>query len=216
MRGTTVRFAVLTLVLGVFVSPAAGQVSNQPVYLSPKHGMGLSLAFDYGRGINDDSGELNAYGGRVTLGLPFVTVSAAASSVNLGSGAGSEFSWGANLSINIISAPLVPVGLSIFAGYGRISVAGTAQRNYPIGAAISVKPPTPGIGIEVWAAPRVDIRNSLGITATNFGISGGLNLDLPIGFGIHGAVDYIAGENIKPLVLGLGLQYKFSIPGLGI
>ncbi|MEE8133432.1 MAG: hypothetical protein V3T56_00145 [Gemmatimonadales bacterium] len=205
----------VVIMMGV-ASSANAQVFNQPVYLSPKHGMGLSLAFDYGRGMNVDSDKLNAYGGRATLGLPFVTVSAAASSVNLGSGSGSEFSWGATASINIISAPLVPVGVSVFAGYGRIADGGTAQRSYPIGAAISVKPPTPGLGIEIWAAPRVDIKNALGSTATNFGISGGLNLDLPIGFGIHGAVDYVAGENLKPLILGLGLQYKFAIPGLGL
>ena len=56
----------VAIMMGV-ASSANAQVFNQPVYLSPKHGMGLSLAFDYGRGMNVDSDELNAYGGRATL-----------------------------------------------------------------------------------------------------------------------------------------------------
>ena len=151
-----------------------------------------------------------------TLGLGFITVGAGASSVNLGSGAGSEWSYGANLSVNIVSAPLVPVGVSVFAGFGTISVAGNSQNSYPVGAAIAVKPPTAGVGIEIWAAPRVDIKNAAATTATNFGISGGVNLDLPIGLGIHVALDYVAVSDAAPLLLGLGAQYKFVIPGLGL
>ena len=104
----------------------------------------------------------------------------------------------------------------MFAGYGSVSLNGTSVKSYPIGAAISVKPPTPSIGIEIWAAPRVDIKNAVGSTNTNFGISGGINLDLPIGIGLHGALDYVAVSNAAPMLLGVGAHYKFTIPGLGL
>ena len=52
-------------------------------------------------------------------------------------------------------------------------------------------------------------------TDTDFAISGGVNLDLPMGLGIHAALDYIAKDNAETL-LGAGLHYKFAIPGLGL
>ncbi len=216
MRNQVLCGTALALAIVLGVSAGEAQIANQPVYVSPKHGTGLSVAFDYGKGLNDSSGKLNAYGGRATLGLGFVTVSAGASSVSLGSGAGSEWSYGANLSVNIVSAPLVPVGVSVFGGFGTISVSGNSQKSYPVGAAFAVRPPTAGIGIEIWAAPRVDIKNAASTTATNFGISGGINLDLPIGLGIHAAVDYVVVSDAAPLLLGAGAHYKFTIPGLGI
>ena len=216
MRNVFVRVCALAVAMTMTASLAEAQITNQPVYVSPKHGTGLSLAFDYGKGLNDSSGKLNAYGGRATLGIGFVTIGAGASSISLGSGAGSEMSYGATASINIVSAPLVPVGGSVFGGFGTVSVAGNSQNSYPVGAAIAVKPPTAGLGIEIWAAPRVDIKNASSTTATNFGISGGVNLDLPIGLGIHLALDYVAVSDAAPLLLGAGAQYKFIIPGLGI
>ena len=60
---------VLSGVLLAVATVAEAQIPNQPVYLSPKHGTGLSVAFDYGKGLNDNSGKFKAYGGRATLGL---------------------------------------------------------------------------------------------------------------------------------------------------
>ncbi len=216
MRNLVGRGGAVILAMVLTASVAEAQIANQPVYVSPKHGKGLSFAFDYGKGLNDSSGKLSAYGGRATLGLGFITVMAGASSVSSGSGAGSELSYGGTASINIISAPLVPVGVSVFGGYGTVKINNVRQNSYPIGAAFAVRPPTAGIGIEIWAAPRVDIKNAASTTATNFGISGGVNLDLPIGLGIHAAVDYVAVSNAAPLLLGVGAHYKFTIPGLGI
>jgi len=213
MRQHIARWSAVAVLTVVVATAANAQVFNQPVYVSPKHGTGLSIAFDYGKGLNTNSGKLKAYGGRATLGFAMINVSAGVSSVDLG--ATSEISYGALASVNVISAPLVPIGISIFGGFGTIDPGGGSIKNYPIGVAIAVKPPTPGLGIEIWAAPRVNIVNDGTDTDTDFAVSGGLNLDLPMGLGIHAALDYVAKDN-EELLFGAGLHYKFVIPGLGL
>ncbi len=213
MQRQPVRLGIAIALLAIGPSTVTAQITNQPVYVWPKHGTGLSINFDYGRGLNTNSGELNAFGGRATLGLGPITVSAGASSVDLGPS--SEISFGGNASFNVLSAPLLPVGVAIFAGFGTIDPGTGSIKSYPIGAAISVKPPTPAIGIELWAAPRVNIVNDGTDTETSFAVSGGANLDLPIGIGIHAALDYVSKDN-EELLLGAGLHYKFTIPGLGL
>ncbi len=227
MRRSSVGLGGALLAIAVTASSAAGQIANQPVYVSPKHGTGLSINFDYGKGLNTESRKLNAIGGRATLGLGFISVSAGASSVDLG--ASSEISFGGNVEVNVFNAPLVPVGVSVFGGFGTIDRGAGSERSFPVGAAIAVKPPTPGLGIELWAAPRLNIVNvessgfGGGGTETDFGISGGVNLSQPTGLGIHVALDFVSvgdtdgdGSNDNPLIFGLGAHYKFTIPGLGM
>lgn len=231
MRRSSVGLGGALLAIAVTASPAAGQIANQPVYISPKHGTGLSLALDFGKGLNDNSTKLNAYGGHVTLGLGFITVSAGAASVsnaNLTAG-DSEISVGGTVQVKVFDAPLAPVGVSIFGGFGTIDRGGGSIKSFPVGAAVAVKLPTPGLGIELWAAPRLNIVNveSSGLggggTETDVGISGGVNLSLPTGLGIHVALDFVSvgdtdgdGSNDNPLILGVGAHYKFAIPGLGM
>ena len=210
-------FAAAATALGLCAMPAAAQMIGNPVYYSPKHGLGLSIQGDFGRGLNDASGKTNYFGGRAVLGLPMITVSAGAGVVDNSS---SEVTFGGTVSVNVLSAPLLPVAVALQGGAGYMSSGGGSVLSAPIGIALAVKPPTPGINVEVWGAPRIQItRVSAGgssATETDVGASAGANLGLPTGLGLHAAVDWINAEPEGAIRVGVGVHYKFTIPGLGM
>jgi hypothetical protein len=52
-------------------------------------------------------------------------------------------------------------------------------------------------------------------TNTNFGLSGGLELNLLNGFGIQAAYDRVFAKDVAdPATFGIGAHYTFRIPGL--
>ena len=70
-----------------------------------------------------------------------------------------------------------------------------------------------------WLAPRVDIAyqkaGDVSSTDTNFGLSGGLELNLLNGFGVHAAYDRVFAKDIAdPATFGVGAHYAFRVPGL--
>ncbi len=221
IRSRFLSSAVSVLAVLVLSPTAAAQMIGNPVYYAPKHGMGLTIAGDYGRGINEASGKGNYFGGRAILGLPFVTVSAGLGSVS-DQGAGErELSYGATAALNILDIPLVPVGVALQGGAGIMSLGPDASLlHVPIGVAVGLKPPAVGLGVEGWVAPRIDImRQSLGgqsDTDVRVGASAGINVRIS-GLGVHAALDYIriSGTDTSPLMLGVGVHYKLSIPILG-
>lgn len=222
MKGNLGRMAAAVIGVSVLASAAAAQVLNNPVYVSPKHGVGLTINGDIGFGVNDDAkptGETPlAYGGHASLGLGIVTVTAGASLVDLKGGADKEVGFGGNVALNVFKAPAMPVAVSVFGGAGTISFSGTSSSSFVGGAAVGVAPPLTGASLELWAAPRVHISKVEGFDSeTGFGASGGVNLGLPMGLGLHVAADWITigDPSVKPLVLGAGAHYKFTIPGLG-
>jgi hypothetical protein len=96
---------------------------------------------------------------------------------------------------------------------------------------VSIKPPTPGLSVELWGAPRIQFNavKAAGSSRAQAGIgaSGGINFGLPTGLGLHAALDYTrlsakasAGTGsltlpeTQAMVLGVGLHYTFTIPGL--
>ncbi|HEX3273278.1 MAG TPA: outer membrane beta-barrel protein [Gemmatimonadales bacterium] len=91
--------------------------------------------------------------------------------------------------------------------------------HFPIGVGLSLVIPNPVLAIQPWLAPRVDIvRASAGgasDTETNFGLSGGLELNLLNGFGIQAAYDRVfLSDGADPGTFGLGAHYTFRVPGL--
>lgn len=206
-------------------TPVAAQMAGNPVYYSPKHGTGLSINADYGRGLNDASSKTNYFGGRAVLGLPIVTLSAGVGVVkadeNLIAGAESEVVFGGTASVSVLSAPLLPIAVAVQGGLGYLSQDVGNTISVPIGLAVAIKPPTPGLNVEIWGAPRIQIsRFSPDVgdssTETDFGASAGVNLGLPTGLGLHAAIDWVNQDPDGPIVVGIGAHYKFTIPGLGI
>lgn len=224
------RTAGLALALGLVAGPAAAQMLGNPVYFSPKGGTGLTISGDYGRGVNDESGKTDYFGGRATLGLPMVSISAGAGSVSA-EGADSEIGFGGALAVNILKAPLLPVAVNLQGGVGYLkegdpTTLEATTLNVPVGVGIAINVPSPAVSVEPWAAPRVNIQRvevtsgtgSASDTEVGFGASAGVNVGLPMGLGFHVAADWmtVGDPAVKPLYIGVGAHYKFTIPGLGV
>lgn len=209
------RILSLTAAAAVtFAFSASAQVFNQPVYVNPAAGGGLGLYFDYGKGANDESLKYTGVGGRATLGVSMLHITAGASSVNLSPE--SKIGFGANVAASLINLSMVTI--APFAGFGTLSLGGTDNsiQNYPVGAAIGVG--VPMAPLSIWAAPRVDISTlkagGTSNTETNFGVSGGVDVTLPMGIGAHAAIDYVAVSGGGPVIWGIGAHYIFSLPGM--
>jgi hypothetical protein len=246
------RLGTAALVLGALARPAGAQLLGNPVYFSPKQPTGLTLALDFGSTLRrDTSGTRFAVGGqsvkpnnlgvRATLGLPLITVGVGVGIYNpdlTGVSADKETQFMGNAALKLFSPPLVPVGISLQAGAGYLKQTfGTISRKtitVPIGLGVAIKPPTPGLSVEVWGAPRLQF-NAVSETGAGsrvqagIGASGGVNLGMPMGLGLHLAADYsklgakasagtgsLTLPETQTMVFGAGLHYTFTIPGLPI
>lgn len=248
MNGYLPRIVAVALALGggLVSGSAAAQVAYHPVYFSPNHGTGVTIAGDFGLGPNDDAkaivgttGTPLAYGGHITLGLPMVTITGIASAVDPKGLRDTEIGFGANLALTVFKAPLMPVVVSLQGGAGYVKFDRTVTDSdlklvdVPVGLGVAIDVPNPVVAVEPWAAPRIHVRRSestipppggspFSETKVGVGISGGLNLTLPIGVGLHVAADWmtiddpVRGGSTKPVVLGIGLHMKLSVPSLGI
>lgn len=223
--------AVVALLMGLVAETASAQLAGNPVYaISP--GVGITLNGDFGRGVNDESGKGNYFGGRVVLGVPMVSFWVGAGQYDSRvANADKEITLGGGAAINLIKAPILPVALTLQVAGATVGC-GTdcSTLNLVAGPALKVNVPTPGIGIEPWIMPRVNMaRTSFGgssVTQTGFGASGGVNVNLPMGLGFHVALDF---ANIpaktsgifqipesSPITAGVGLHYKIAVPSLGL
>ena len=243
------RIAATVVAFGLVAGPALAQLSTQPVYFSPKHGTGLTIAGDFGAGLSDDAKFAVpaletpiAYGGRATLGLPMFSITAGVAIVDPGGSADTEVSFGGNVAVNVFNPPLAPVAISLQAGvgytkFGDATAAELKFLNIPIGVALAISVPSPAATIEPWIAPRIQLLRSefslFGVsggteTQFGFGVSGGLNITLPMGLGFHVAADWVSlsektdntGAIVRaesqPLHIGGGVHYKIAIPSLGV
>lgn len=230
--------------LAAAVSPAAAQLAATPVYFSPKQATGMTVALDFGTTLSLKSNGVkstakpNDLSGRVALGLPFITLGAGVGQYNSDfPGAAKKMQFMGSGALKLFSPPLTPIGLSLQAGAGYLKQGTGASAvktiSVPIGLGIAVKPPTPGVSFEVWGAPRVQF-NTVSVTGSSraqvgIGASGGINLGMPMGLGLHLAADWTklsakasAGTGsltlpeLQILVFGVGLHYTFTIPGLPI
>jgi hypothetical protein len=214
--------AVVVLALGLVSEAASAQLAGNPVYaINP--GVGVTLAGDFGRGLNDESGKTNYFGGRVVLGVPMVSfwVGGGVWDPTLGGGA----------AINLIKAPLLPVALTLQVGGSTLSCGDDCSDLHLVaGPALRINVPTPGIGIEPWIMPRVHMTRfsfaGESATQTGFGASGGININLPMGLGFHAALDFaslpdvtdgaISMPEMTPVIGGIGIHYKIAVPSLGM
>jgi len=244
------RLGTAALVLGALARPAGAQLLGNPVYFSPKQPTGLTLALDFGSTLNlkydgvkyvvgGESVKPNNLGARATLGLPVITIGVGVGIYSpdvtvAGISADKETQFMGNAALKLFSPPLVPIGLSLQVGAGYLKAGSVKTISVPIGLGVAIKPPTPGVSVEVWGAPRLQF-NAVSVTGggsraqAGIGASGGVNLGMPMGLGLHLAVDYAklsakasAGTGsltlpeTQTMVFGAGLHYTFTIPGLPI
>lgn len=226
MKRTWIGVATVGL-LAVSASPTNAQLSGYPVYAWTS-GPGITLAGDFGRGLNDESGRLNAFGGRLGITLPIVSVWAGAATLDPRvDGVSNEVTFGGGVAVKVFDPPLVPVAISLQAGAGYMNQSidpllsnGVSMLNVPVGIALALDVPTPGVEIQPWVSPRIHFLRSSFSGASNsevgFGTSAGVNMTLPGGLGMHLAADYmsVGDPSVQPLVFGVGLHYRIPLPGV--
>jgi hypothetical protein len=218
------RAVLLALGLAAAAAPAAAQVRGIPVYNNgvPR---GIGVYGDVGL-PNDEAGGGTAYAVTGKAGFGVFGATAMLSSYNPDGPEDSGLSVGATANYRMFGGPLVPFAVSLQAGVGYAKPESgllpddeVTQWRFPVGVGIALTIPNPALAIQPWLAPRVDIvRTSAdggdARTDTEFGLSGGIELNLLNGLGVHAVYDAIFAEGGTPGVFGIGAHYNFRVPGL--
>jgi hypothetical protein len=224
MKQAVLGALVVAAALAGGAAPVEAQVRGIPVYNAgvPR---GIGLYGDVGF-PNDAAGGGTAYAvtGRAGFG-PF-GATAMLSTYNPGGPTNSDLSVGATLNYRVFGGPLVPLAVTLQGGIGYAKPdVGTlpdldiTELRFPLGVGFALTIPNPVLAIKPWLAPRLDIvrRSGVGVDAqtdSEFGLSGGIELNTLGGFGLHAAYDAIFAEGGTPGIFGVGAHYTFRVPGL--
>jgi hypothetical protein len=223
------KLAVLGIALAATLaggaSSAEGQVRGIPVYNAgiPR---GIGIYGDVGF-PNDEAGGGTGYAVTGRLGLGVFGATAILSGLNPDGPGDTELSVGATLNYRVFGGPLVPLAVTLQGGIGYAKpdgllpdggVENMTELRFPVGVGFALTIPNPVLAIKPWLAPRLDIvRTSFeGESETNseFGLSGGLELNTLGGLGLHATYDAIFADGGTPGVFGIGAHYTFRVPGL--
>lgn len=217
------RFSLAALALGLLAAPASAQLAGLPVHYVPA-ATGVTIGGMFGIGLNSDAENLSgdktmSAGGMITIGLPTFWVSAGASYFDLrGDLAQKDVSFGGHAGYKLPLPPSTPVSVGIVAGVSYLSADGGNVLFVPAGVTLAINVPSTGVSVTPWASPQYrltrfspDVGESS--SESNFGVSGGLSIGLPVGVGFDLAVDYDAES--KAFLGGAGIHYAIKVPGLG-
>lgn len=216
--------AATVVALALSGSPARAQNPGLPVYnMGVPRGLGLYGDVGF---LNDVAGGGKAYGVTARAGVGLVGATATLSSLNPDGPGGSDVSVGGTLNYRLLGGPLVPLSVTLQGGVsyakpGEGLLPGqeiTAYR-FPVGIGFALVIPNPVLSIHPWLAPRVDVAyqkaGGASDTETNFGLSGGIELNLLNGFGVQAAYDRVFAKDVAdPATFGIGAHYAFRVPGL--
>lgn len=221
-----VRAGALALAVSLAATPVAAQVLGMPV-VNAGVTRGLALSFDYGK-PNEVAGGGYALGATAGLGFGPLGVTARLSRLD-SDGLGELWSAGGTANYKVIGGPLVPLAVTLQAGAGYASpdfacappgACDISEWRFPIGLGVAFTIPNPALAIKPWIAPRIDItrRSAYGTfdaeTDSEFAVSGGIELNMLTGFGLHAAYDWTKRDGGNPGIFSAGLHYNFRIPGL--
>jgi hypothetical protein len=225
------RTAVIAAaLLGAVAAPARAQLNSMPVFFSPKGGTGIVLYGDFGKGLNDESGKNTAWAARGVLGIGPVSAGGAVGTVNpeVDGQRQNAFQWMAMAAFRLLGGGPLPLAVNVQTGYGRLAPSDTTSEvNVPVGLGVSLNAPTPGLSLEVWAAPRFTVRRvkvgDATETQTGFGLSAGVSAGFSSGLGGYVAVDWLSLSDESggdfpligrsPAILGVGLSLSLKLPG---
>jgi hypothetical protein len=210
--------AVLVLGFVAFLAaPAAAQWIGVPVWNSPGAGSGITIAGDWGK-PDSASGKGNTFGGRASLGIGTLTVTAGIESYKPEGASSSITSIGGNFAMRFIGGSLIPLSINLQGGAAHsdsTSSAPAATRVIgAVGVAISL--PTPGVSIEPYVSPGLRYTKFSTTAAssgnTNFGYAIGANLTFGT-LGLHVAYDneHRTGGG-STSVFGLGAHVSLRMP----
>lgn len=204
---------LMALALGA-AAPASAQLLGMPVWNSPSGGSGLTISGDYGK-PSSGSGGGSAFGGRATLGLGTLSVTAGLDSYKP-SGGSSSTSFGGDVAFRVIGGPLVPVKINVQGGAAHTS-AGSGLTQVTGAVGIGVTLPMPGISIEPYVSPGIRytkigaIGLSPSTTGTNFGFAIGANVGFGM-LGIHLAYDHSKFAGATQSIFGIGAHLALKVP----
>ena len=205
---------ICATLLAAAASMADAQLYNFPFYSLPTPGAAPSTFFvgSYGRGLNAESGEVNAYGVGVgrALGTRLTGL--------VGAGL-VDFEPEARVSVGgAASAAFTPPGaasqVALQAGIGYISFAPDVNATtFPIGVAFRQRLEAAAAETTLWVMPRVQVTRASVLdssgTETELGGSAGATLTTDGGLGLHAAVDLLASDPTVWLI-GAGLHYRIE------
>jgi hypothetical protein len=216
--------AIALAALAAATSSAAAQVRGIPVYnAGVPRGIGISADVGF---PNDEAGGGTGYAVTGRAGFGVLGVSAILSSYNPDGPGDSDLSVGATLNYRVFGGPLVPLAVTLQGGIGyakpedgTLPDLDVTQVRFPVGVGFALTIPNPLLAIKPWLAPRIDIvRTSVededAETDSEFGLSGGLELNTLSGLGLHATYDAIFADGGTPGVFGIGAHYTFRVPGL--
>lgn len=203
---------------------AQAQVRGIPVYNSgvPR---GIGIYGDVGF-PNDEAGGGTGYGLTGRAGFGPLGATAILSSYNSDGPSDSDLSVGATLNYRVFGGPLVPLAVTLQGGIGyakpevgALPDEDVTELRFPVGVGFALTIPNPVLAIKPWLAPRLDIVRVSGDgfdaeTQSEFGLSGGIELNTLGGFGVHATYDAIFADGGTPGVFGIGAHYTFRVPGL--
>lgn len=211
--------AGLVIMLAGAVPAAQAQVRGLPVY---NNGVpsGIALYGDVGF-PDEEAGKGTAFGVSGRAGFGAFGATATLATFNPDSAGDNDVSLGATVNYKIFGAPLSPLAVTLQAGiaYAKPDVGllpgDEDELRVPVGMGFALTIPNPMLAIQPWIAPRVDIvrlsGGGLSDTQTNFGLGGGVELNMLNGFGVHAAYDRVFLDGGDPSVFGVGAHFAFRV-----
>ena len=196
MRKTRFVFSIAVAALLV-ATPAMGQLLNYPIVALPAGDAdgATSIGAGWGRGLNEDSGKLNAFGAAVTRATETVSYQLAGAYVN-----SSDIALKGTLAYNALAE-----NIGIQGGIEWKSPDAGTQLNFPIG--ISFSGGSESVTYSVM--PRVQFTRTSGTTTTtdtNFGASAGIGFVTEGGVGLGLSGDWVSGTS--SILVGAAVYYQ--------
>ncbi len=193
--GFVLSIAVAALLVA---TPAMGQLTNYPVTVLPAGDAdgATSIGAGWGRGLNEDSGKLNAFGVGITRAAEAVSYQFAGVYVN-----SSDIALRGTLAYNALAE-----NIGIQGGIEWKSPDAGTQMNFPIG--ISFSGGSESVTYSVM--PRVQFTrtsaSSATTTDTDFGASAGIGFVTEGGVGLALSGDWVSGTS--SILVGAAVYYQ--------
>jgi len=209
----TLGSLMLGLASAVLIAPSlAAQTWYFPDFALPSSTGEPStwIAGTYGRGLNDASGEVDAFGAAIGRTAERVTVMGAFGYIAEDE---EEYTAGASLSVDLNSGDGPRLSAQVGVGWIDFDFMDETVTfwRFPIGLALKGNMGSETTTVMPWVMPRVNIAHFTGAgdseTETDFGASGGVSITMENGFGFHGALDALFAEGDTIFQLGLGIHF---------
>ena len=197
MRKTGFVFSIAVAALLV-ATPAMGQLTNYPVTVLPAGDAdgATSIGAGWGRGLNEDSGKLNAFGAAITRAAETVSYQLAGAYVN-----SSDIALKGTLAYNALAE-----NIGIQGGIEWKSPDAGTQMNFPIGISFSGGSES----VTYSVLPRVQFTrtsaSSATTTDTDFGASAGIGFVTEGGVGLALSGDWVSGTS--SILVGAAVYYQ--------